>query len=850
MTVNPANLQAAPQSNGKGAIITLDTSASTGNLLVNGAINANGINGGSGGVVTIKVDTTAAFDISSTATTNGINGTNPDGSYISATGGPSGGSGGTVTVTNIGIGGIVMSSPTNINVNATIGAGGQISLLAPNGPLTIPGGTLSANAAGGNFKGGSVTLTGQEVTSTTSPLSVSANGSGTGNGGTITITATNATNGSVSLGNANPGDINISATSGASGGNGGTVIVNAAANITANLGSSNSLNVTPSASGNGNGGNITLNAGTSGTGLLQVTGNLNANAAGTGNGGTVTITFPQPSGALPLLVGAQGTVLQNWITGNINADAPSSGVGGTVNISNITNTSGANLNISLTGTISANSASNTIGNVNFNVKNGSSGSGQSVIVQPTAAGEGTINGYVNAVASNVTVEADAPNENLFVGNLSATQGNVRLDAIPTLTTDGGQVYIGQGNTVSATGTINVNTRTFTDIGTVTTNAAGGGSISVYSPDNLTVAGQGTVSTTGAGANTIMFAAGTNANGTEAAGSNYTLSLGGALTLVPTTATSKVVFQSEQTGSTIVNANGTGQIINSGATLDIYTPNLNLGSGTPYSASGASTINIAGNNPTDGSTNQALTITSPSGSSSTISTVGGPAINVFTNGTGQNISFNNSSGTASTLNLNGAPVTITATGATTAVATNETVSSDHNITIDANASGVTAGTINNNGVITSSAAAGTILVQSTAAGNLNVGGTGSYTTTGAGANAINFETTAAAGNVLTFTGSPVITPGTSGTVLIQSPSTTSSVVLATDQTVDVTNGTALNVFTSNLTMNSGSTLRGDGTTVPITIENSGAAGLDHYCTVEWHGHDHDQRWLDRWRCNHH
>ena len=180
-------------------------------------------------------------------------------------------------------------------------------------------------------------------------------------------------------------------------------------------------------------------------------------------------------------------------------------------------------------------------------------------------------------------------------------------------------------------------------------------------------------------------------------------------------------------------------------------------------------------------------------------------------------------------MTGAPVTITSTGATTSIAASETVSSNNSITVNANSTSsptVTAGTISNAGILTTtSAVAGAgITVQDNNAGNLVVAGNGTYSATGAGAHPITFQTSSASSNnELDFTGSPVITPGATGTVLLSSAGSGGSIVLEANQTVANTNGSTLHVVTPNLTMKSGTFLRSNAAASQINIDSGSVAG---------------------------
>jgi len=171
----------------------LDVSGSLGNF------------SGFGGTITIVSNSPDAFLIGTVpvSCSNGV------GTTLSANGGVGNaaqGAAGTISVTNLGTGGITVGTGTisvvaqSANANGPAGDGGAISLQAPQGPLTITG-SLSANGGAGFANtnqnqpysapgfAGSISLLSNSLTPVaiggTSPLtSLSANG---WNGGTITV---------------------------------------------------------------------------------------------------------------------------------------------------------------------------------------------------------------------------------------------------------------------------------------------------------------------------------------------------------------------------------------------------------------------------------------------------------------------------------------------------------------------------------------------------------------------------------------------------------------------------------------------------------------------------------------
>ena len=110
--------------NGNGGTINLTNGVSTaGTLFVNESLSANGGGNGSGGQINIVNNSSSVFLISG-ASSNGIKGT------LTANGGSGvGGSGGTISVTNIGSGGITLVKYSDISVASSAGGGSGGTLL-------------------------------------------------------------------------------------------------------------------------------------------------------------------------------------------------------------------------------------------------------------------------------------------------------------------------------------------------------------------------------------------------------------------------------------------------------------------------------------------------------------------------------------------------------------------------------------------------------------------------------------------------------------------------------------------------------------------------------------------------
>jgi hypothetical protein len=149
----------------------LELLAPSGPVLILASLSVNGSNGnstpgystgGPGGSISITSNSSTSFSIGGSATVNGIVG------GLSANGGAgniSGGAGGTISVANLGAGGVSIVTASSVTVTApdaisgqAAGDGGSISLLAPKGPVSITGDLSAAGGAG--------------FTSTTDPYSI------------------------------------------------------------------------------------------------------------------------------------------------------------------------------------------------------------------------------------------------------------------------------------------------------------------------------------------------------------------------------------------------------------------------------------------------------------------------------------------------------------------------------------------------------------------------------------------------------------------------------------------------------------------------------------------------------
>lgn len=443
LTVNTGSLSVATTGpNGNGGSISLTTD--NGLMLISGTLSANGVGTGNGGSITLNVQNNASTQfIIGGASTNGVTGS------LTANAGSNYGNGGSVIVNDYQSWGTTLSSTANISAAASAGGGngGTIKIIAiGTSDLELPGGTLSvngqANGNGGTIEFNTFYFAGQPN------LTLNANGSGYGNGGLVSLTETQAGGRFITVGT---NEFEINANSGTSGGNGGTVYLNAAGgDLTVDMAF---LNAGPLGA-NGNGANLTfINGSTGWGGSLEVTGTINANGVGNGNGGSVTINYTDSSN--PLIVGSATST--QFVSGNITADASGTGNGGSVSI---TNNETAAVNVTLTGNITANSTNGMLGTLTFN-KAGQAisvtGGGQlggSVVSSGTAVTLSPLSGLtaqtITATAGSILLSVNSGALALAsTAALSATQGSITIQNNDTAA---GTIAIGANSTISATST--------------------------------------------------------------------------------------------------------------------------------------------------------------------------------------------------------------------------------------------------------------------------------------------------------------------------------------------------------------------------------------------------------------
>ena len=234
--------------------------------------------------------------------------------------------GGSVTFENAGTGGIKIDDHNFVSVQASNGHGGKLQFLTPNGNLDLAAGNYSVDGGLANGWGGEILVDASTLSvSGTGGASLQANGGAEAAGGLVDLSVRAQ---SVYLSGDSLSVFATGGSSASSGGDGGTVRVHAGGDLSIASGA-----VDAGAKGNaGNGGTYELWAGTSPSmsGRLLVDGNLDVSGKGNGAGGSVAIEIDSPE---VFTVGGVGIV--NGITGSIIANGGGLGSAGSVSIANL-----------------------------------------------------------------------------------------------------------------------------------------------------------------------------------------------------------------------------------------------------------------------------------------------------------------------------------------------------------------------------------------------------------------------------------------------------------------------------------------------------------------------------------
>jgi hypothetical protein len=611
---------------------------------------------------------------------------------------------------NIGAPGVNGSNSILSNTTGANGNGGIVSIVNNGtGGITMAAtGSINVGAGFTNGNGGQITL--QAVTgNVTVGGAFTLNGSGTGNGGFLTIISNSATIFNINGAGANSLSGTITANAGGVSGDGGRVtIVN---NGTGGINLPNTANISVNATGSGAGGRITL---TALNGQLGITaGSFTANGAGSGAGGQIRLTSSSAN------TFAMNGSSPNGMNGSITVNGGATGAGGLINIT-----------ANGTGGI-------TLPAANLSATANGNGDGGSITLAAMAGalqitGGLTANGAGGGAGGTISITyADAVNA-LLIGSAGANSfinGNVNANA-PGAGTGGTITFTNNAAgalNISKTGNISASSGSGTN-GILNFNKVG---------QNVTVAGTGTL------------VGRINATGVNIDINNS--SAASTLTINSVVATGTVGLTNSGAGSSILFLAGAPTVSAAGA-ITINASTVNFSAGSALTTSGASAITFGDLVPA------AMTIAVASGSTAAITTNGGTI--AFAPIAGQTLTFGLFGGAiASTLNLNGGAVSTTTTNAVTAVSANTTLASNNNIQLNVNNS-----VFNNDGVVQTSAPAGTVTVASNA-GNLIVGGGGAMTGanifTNSSAGSVAFSQATVTGNLngTAFTSFTASTPAT-------------------------------------------------------------------------------------------
>lgn len=307
---SPLNLSADSQSFGNGGSISINVTA--GDLAIGTTAGSvlpwarGGTTGGNGGTISFNVSGTLSVANNAIRvaprSSNGNGGSiiltadsiinNDSTAVILNAAGVGTGNGGTVSLT------ATSTNPVAPGISLGTGAGDfQISAASGNldgnggaaivvvpGDISFNSAGLSVGAMGSQGNGGTIELRGSSLINLTgSPLVFNVDGVDTGDGGTVIIDISSP----LEIGTLSPQSISISAQSGATGGNGGTIAVITEGLLDVDL---NGLLFGPQGA-TANGGNLTLSGSSISWPTMAVSALvLNADGVGSGNGGSISVS--------------------------------------------------------------------------------------------------------------------------------------------------------------------------------------------------------------------------------------------------------------------------------------------------------------------------------------------------------------------------------------------------------------------------------------------------------------------------------------------------------------------------------------------------------------------------------
>ncbi len=417
VTIDSGHLDLGPRGNGAGAQIdVMAGTAGSGNVLITGPLNVNGIGNGNGGTLHVRSNSNSAFIIG-TPTGNGVAGA------LSANAGSSG-SGGFLSIENAGNGGIQIDSSTLVSAQAGSGDGGRLSLSSLLGKVSLAAGLYAFSGSGAQGDGGAISVAAKQLALGGGGVQLNANASGQGDGGAISVDVRDTQK--LTL---DGSTLKLTASGGSSGSNsgkGGTIQVANGGDLTVETGS-----VLAAPLGNtGAGASYALTAGTLGSGSLLIKDSLNAAAKGNTVGGDITLKYASVS---DFVIGGSG--FNNGVVGSVLANG--STVGGDITIENtsssVQNVS-VNSNLSATGSAPGTITFRSLADIQVVVSGSLSGTvsafggGIDLLIQSGALNVGTLQAGLDGVAASAAgaVTISGPVTTSGDVNFNA-QGNILID---------------------------------------------------------------------------------------------------------------------------------------------------------------------------------------------------------------------------------------------------------------------------------------------------------------------------------------------------------------------------------------------------------------------------------------
>ena len=795
---------------GQNLVFAKSAGAGTTTLNFNGAPLSMSVS--LGGAVTVNAGVTVQANNNITITSNGASVTNNGTIRTALAGGSillqgtngfglagtgiydfSGGGATSMTVQLNGAGTLALNSDTTFSP----GDSGTVNINAQNATGII---ALGANADITAAGGADLVISSPNLTfGNTSTLNTSGNGTITVNsGGANPLTVTSPDGSSASIITAG-GAINITPSAGqnlvfakTAGAGSATLNVNGSAlgltasapgTITVNsnviLQSNNNITITSNGVAITNNGMIrTTLAG--GSILLQGTNGFGL--AGTGGydftGGGATSMTVQLNGAGTLALNSDTTFSPGDPgTVNINAQNAAGVIALGVN-ADITAAGGADLVISSPNLTFGNTSTlNTSGNGTITINSG--GASPITITSPDSSSASIITG-----GGAINITPTAGQALTFAKSAGAGTTTLSFNGADLTVSASAATNINTGVILASNQNINmtVNGATLTNNGVIQTSLAHG-VITLQGTNGFAFAGAGNVTFTTTGnnvANVQLNGAGTMTVSSHTFNFN---SLNGTLNL-----------NAQNAAGNLAIGAGANVAVDNGA-ITVSTPNLSFGNSSSIAGGLNSNIsfNSGGANP--------LTITSPDGSTAAVSTGASGTITIAP-AANQSVTFAKSAGAGSTtLNFTVPTLTLNTTNAVVGINASTTVATSGVITFT-----IDNGTLNNAGILTTSAtSAGPVNIQSNS-GNLAITGGGTIASTGAG-NLVMSIRSSAVGSTLNLSGSQNYSTAGLGAINLYSSTAGGSINVAPGVTQAALGNTIIVLTASNVTLGNGSTLSG-------------------------------------------